>query len=167
MSPLPLPERAEGRVALVTGGANGIGAAIVQRLRSDGLDVASLDVATPAPRPGVHEVTCDLSQPASVSAAVESVRAALGPPAVVVHCAAYQHVAPFADLDPADWERTFRVNVDGAFHLLRATLPALRDSGWGRVILITSSSSDEPPAMMSHYIASKGALTGLARGLAA
>ncbi len=151
----------------MTGAARGIGAAIADRLHADGHAVASLDIlASVPPRPGVLDVPCDLADAASVTAAVDRVRTDLGPPAVVVHCAAFQHMAPFTELDPADWERTFRVNVDGAFHLLRETVPGLRAAGWGRVVLITSSSYYTPPPGMSHYIASKGALTGLARGLA-
>lgn len=153
--------------ALVTGGARGIGDAIVTRLRGRGMRVASLDLLLPdEPRDGVLDLACDLADAASVTAAVETARERLGPIGVVVHCAAYQHVAPFDELDPADWSRTFRVNVDGAFHLLRATLPDLRAAGWGRVVMITTSSYFAPPPGMSHYIASKGALTGLVRGLA-
>lgn len=154
------------RVALVTGGANGIGAAIVQRLRADGLSVASLDL-TPAERAGVLDLECDVAETASIASAVARVRAELGPISVVVHAAAFQHRAPFDTLDPADWSRSFRVNVDGAFHLVRAALPDLRAADAGRVIMITSSSYFAPPPGMSHYIATKGALTGLVRGLSA
>lgn len=154
------------RVALVTGGANGIGAAIVQRLRADGLSVASLDL-TPAERAGVLDLECDVAEAASIASAVDRVRAELGPISVVVHAAAFQHRAPFDTLDPADWSRSFRVNVDGAFHLVRAALPDLRAADAGRVIMITSSSYFAPPPGMSHYIATKGALTGLVRGLSA
>lgn len=154
------------RVALVTGGANGIGAAIVQRLRADGLSVASLDL-TPAERAGVLDLECDVAETASIASAVARVRAELGPISVVVHAAAFQHQAPFDTVDPADWSRSFRVNVDGAFHLVRAALPDLRAADAGRVIMITSSSYFAPPPGMSHYIATKGALTGLVRGLSA
>ena len=82
-----------------------------------------------------------------------------------MHCAAYQHLAAFDALEPADWDRTFRVNVDGAFHLVRTALPDLRSRGWGRIVFITSSSFYAPPQGMAHYISSKGALTGLVRGL--
>lgn len=154
------------RVALVTGGANGIGAAIVQRLRADGLSVASLDL-TPAERAGVLDLECDVAETASIASAVDRVRAGLGPISVLVHAAAFQHRAPFDTLDPADWSRSFRVNVDGAFHLVRAALPDLRAADAGRIIMITSSSYFAPPPGMSHYIATKGALTGLVRGLSA
>ncbi|MCX6502502.1 MAG: SDR family NAD(P)-dependent oxidoreductase [Microbacterium sp.] len=155
------------RTAVVTGGARGIGAAIVARLRTAGLVVASLDVIDPAaPRDGVIDVHADISDPDAVASAIERVGRESAPPAVVVHCAAFQKAVPFDELSAADWQRTFRVNVDGAFHLIRAALPGLRAAGDGRIVVITSSSYVTPPAAMSHYIASKGALTGLVRGLA-
>lgn len=164
---MPRTEPSPGpRIAVVTGGANGIGAAIVQRLRADGLSVASLDLV-PASREGVLELECDVADAASVSYALDLVRKELGPVSVLVHCAAFQHLAPFDTLDPADWQRSFRVNVDGAFHLVQTALPDLRAADAARVILITSSSYYTPPPGMSHYIATKGALTGLVRGLSA
>ena len=160
----PLPP-IEHSTAIVTGGARGIGAAIVSRLRAAGHPVASLDLATPdEPREGVLDIVCDLAEPAQIAGAVGAART-LGQLGVVVHAAAFQHMAPFTELDPADWDRSFRVNVDGAFHLLQAAVPDLRAAGWGRIVLVTSSSYFQPPAGMSHYIATKGALTGLARGL--
>jgi NAD(P)-dependent dehydrogenase (short-subunit alcohol dehydrogenase family) len=155
------------RTAVVTGGARGIGAAIVARLRGAGLAVANLDVVeASAARDGVLDLHCDISDVHAVADALERIEHDLAAPAVVVHCAAFQKTVPFADLDPGDWDRTFRVNVDGAFHLIRAALPALRAAGDGRIVVVTSSSYFAPPAGMSHYIASKGALTGLVRGLA-
>jgi 3-oxoacyl-[acyl-carrier protein] reductase/(S)-1-phenylethanol dehydrogenase len=136
-------------------------------LRAAGQRVAVLDLRDPAgPGEGVVAVRADLADPDAVESAVAEIRRRLGAPSVIVHCAAFQYVAPFDALDPADWTRTFRINVDGAFRLLRATLVDLRAEGSGRIVLITSSSYYAAPAGMSHYIASKGALTGLVRGLA-
>ncbi|GGH33460.1 3-oxoacyl-ACP reductase [Microbacterium album] len=129
--------------------------------------VASLDIQRPPePRAGVIDVVCDITDPGAVDAAVSTVHAEAGPITAVVHCAAYQVLGAFADVDPGVWERTFRVNVGGAFTVLRAALPDLQLSGRGRIVLITSSSQFAPPAGMTHYIASKGALTGMARALA-
>jgi NAD(P)-dependent dehydrogenase (short-subunit alcohol dehydrogenase family) len=155
------------RVALVTGAANGIGAAIAGRLVGAGLAVASLDIATPhTPRDGILDLHCDISDPDATAAAVAQVDAALGPAHVLVHCAALQQMMPFTQLSPEQWRSTFSVNVDGAFHLLQAVLPGMRSRGDGRIVMITSSSYFAPPPAMTHYIATKGALTGLVRGLA-
>ncbi len=157
------------RAAIVTGGSNGIGAAIVRRLRSGGCRVAVIDSAT-GPEPAAADLVtlpCDIADADAVPAAVAAARDRFGPASVLVHCAAFQHVAPFDELTAADWQRTFRVNVDGAFHVLRAVLPDLRAAGDGRVVVLTSSSYYTPPVGMAHYIASKGALTGLVRGLSA
>lgn len=154
------------RVAVVTGGANGIGAAIVARLQAAGFGVASLDTAAPVrSRHGVLDVACDISRRAEVTEALEGVRHVLGAPAVLVHSAAFQRVAPFAELAAADWDRTFRVNVDGAFHLVQECLSDLRAAADARVVVVTSSSLYAPPPAMVHYVASKGALMGLVRAL--
>jgi len=155
------------RVAIVTGAANGIGAAIAARLREAGRAVASLDVAAPqAPRDGILELHCDISDRDATAAAVTRVERELGPVQVLVHCAALQRMTPFAELSAEQWRATFAVNVDGAFHLLQAALPGMRERGDGRIVMITSSSYFAPPPAMAHYIATKGALTGLVRGLA-
>lgn len=145
----------DGRTAIVTGGAGGIGAAIVARLRRADIPVASVDLLAPGDaRDGVLDLVCDLADDGQITDAV-------------VHCAAFQLMRPFAELTVAEWEHTFHVNVDGAFHLLRETVPDLRAHGGGRIVLITSSSYFQPPPGLAHYVASKGALTGLVRGLSA
>ena len=155
------------RVAIVTGAARGIGAAIATRLRDAGHAVASFDIVAPeAARDGILDLPCDVSDRDAVAAAVAEVEAALGPVHVLVHCAALQQMTSFDELSIDQWRATFGVNVDGAFHLLQATLPGMRSRGDGRVIMITSSSYFAPPPGMAHYIATKGALTGLVRGLA-
>lgn len=160
-----MPPTESATVAVVTGGARGIGAAVVARLRDRGHPVVSLDTAAPdTARHGVRDIACDIADPSQISAAVRGARA-LGSISVVVHCAAFQLMLPWAELTTEEWNRGFRVNVDGAFHLLRETVPDLRTHGGGRIVLITSSSYFQPPAGMTHYIATKGALTGMVRGL--
>ncbi|MBX3195671.1 MAG: SDR family oxidoreductase [Microbacteriaceae bacterium] len=146
----------EGRVAVVTGGASGIGLAIASRLTEDGASVGSLDLAS-----GV-----DVADAAAVRDAVARIARELGPPTIAVHCAAVQHMLPFDELDEEEWERTWRVNVGGAVNLVHAVVPGMRAAGAGRIVLVSSSSVVTPPPGLAHYIATKSGLIGLARGLA-
>jgi 3-oxoacyl-[acyl-carrier protein] reductase len=167
--------RHAGRVAVLTGGASGIGRAMAERLGAEGAAVAVLDLidagdtvkAIAAAGGRATAVECDVSDGDAVTAAVSVVRSRLGGVDIAVHCAAYQLRAPLLELTDAQWRRTMAVNVDGAFHLARAVIPEMVARGRGRIVLVASSSFFVPPEGMSHYIASKGALLGLTRGLAA
>jgi 2-hydroxycyclohexanecarboxyl-CoA dehydrogenase len=156
-------------VAVISGGAGGIGRAILERLRADGIRCATLDLADPGQPPAAGElaVRCDIADPDRVGRAGEAVRREFGAPDILVHCAAVQGFMPFAEVTLGYWHALMRVNVDGVFHLLREFLPAMRTAGWGRVVLITSSTLHRPPAGMVPYVTSKGALQGMTRALAA
>ncbi|HWC78774.1 MAG TPA: SDR family oxidoreductase [Pseudonocardiaceae bacterium] len=156
------------RIAVVSGGASGIGRAIVARLHADRVRCAVLDLdPTPDLPPEDFSLRCDIADSDAVRAAATRIRAELGPPNVLVHCAARQATGPFAEVTEDDWAGMMRVNVDGGFHLAQAFLPAMREAGWGRVVMVTSSSLFATPAGMVAYVTSKGALLGLVRGLAA
>ena len=161
-----MTHRHDGTVAVVTGGSSGIGEAIVQRLAVDGARVAVLDTAAAAPDAAAMHVRCDVGDPAAVTDAVAAVTDRLGAPAIVVHSAVHQFVRPFDDVALDDWRRVFRVNVEGAVNLIHATLPAMRAAGWGRYVVITSSTFVVGAREMTAYVASKGALVGLVRSLA-
>jgi NAD(P)-dependent dehydrogenase (short-subunit alcohol dehydrogenase family) len=155
-------------IAVVSGGASGIGRAVVEHLHTQGCRSAVLDlvVADDLP-PGTLSRRCDISDATAVGRAAHAVRAELGDPGVLVHCAAVQDVRPFTETTLEQWRRMMCVNVDGAFHLLRAFLPAMLAAAWGRIVLVTSSTLFSPPPQMVPYVASKGALQGLVRALAA
>lgn len=164
--------RHQNRLAVVTGGANGIGQAIALRLAEEGARVAVLDITDAAETiehggPSVQGFQADLADATSTANALGAIRDALGDPQILIHAAAFQQVRAFDELSDDDWSRTMSVNVDGAFRVIKGTLPAMRAAGWGRIVVVTSSSFFAPPPGMSHYIASKGALLGLVRGLAA
>jgi NAD(P)-dependent dehydrogenase (short-subunit alcohol dehydrogenase family) len=143
------------RTAVVTGGAGGIGSAIVSGLTAAGHDVAILD------REG--EFAVDLGD----EQAVRRVAARLGHRDVLVHAAAAFDRASLADLDLATWRRVQAVNVESALWLCQALTPAMSARGFGRVIFIASNTVWRPPAAdFLPYVVSKAALVGLARSLA-
>lgn len=161
----PGSNRHIGKVAYITGGASGIGLEIAQRLRGEGAQVGILDLNIP-PDPEFAFSQVDLADEQAVRASCAELARDLGPADIGIHAAAAQIVQPFDSLSSEQWQLTFRVNVDGAFFFAQSLLPAMRAKGWGRLLFIASSSYVSPPPAMSHYIASKGALIGLARGLA-
>ena len=146
------------RVAVVTGGSGAIGGAIAARLAPDHA-VVVLD------RTG--DVAVNLGEPDEVRRAAELVLDRHGRVDVLIHAAAMVAFAPFEEFELDVWRRVQAVNVESALLLTQAFAPGMRDRGFGRVIFIVSNSYWRPPgAHMLAYIASKGALIGMARTLA-
>ncbi len=143
------------RTAVVTGGAGGIGGAIVRALGASGHEVAILD------REG--EFAVDLGDEQEVRRVVER----LGPRDVLVHAAAAFDRASLADVDLATWRRVQSVNVEAALWLCQALTPGMSERGFGRIVFIASNTVWRPPAAdFLPYVVSKAALIGLARSLA-
>jgi NAD(P)-dependent dehydrogenase (short-subunit alcohol dehydrogenase family) len=143
------------RTAVVTGGAGGIGGAIVRALADTGHDVAILDRA--------GEFAVDLAD----EAAVRSVAARVGPRDVLVHAAAAFDRASLAELDSATWRRVQAVNVESALWLCQELTAAMIERGFGRIVFITSNTVWRPPGPdFLPYVASKATLVGIARSLA-
>jgi len=126
-------------------------------------------VADAARRLGVDALPLllDVTDPAAIAAAVEEARTKLGAIDVLVNNAGMAESAPFARTDPALWDRHLRVNATGPYLLTRAVLPAMLDRRWGRVINIASLAGLHGAAYVTAYTASKHALVGLTRALAA
>lgn len=166
--------RHHNRLVVLTGGSSGIGQAIALRLASEGARIAVADIEDVAETVAlagddgerISGVRCDIGNTEQVQAFADHVRSEHGDPGVFIHCAAMQFVKPFADLTIDEWRATQQINVDSGFLLAQEFLPAMISAQWGRIILIASSSFFTPPAAMTHYIASKGALLGMVRGLA-
>jgi 3-hydroxybutyrate dehydrogenase len=160
------------RVALVTGGGKGVGAAIAKALATDGFRVALLGrdraaLDRTAASIGGLAIETDVADPASLDRGLAQLREALGTVAVLVHNAGIAPSAPLKATDDATWERTMAVNVTAAFRLSRALVPGMVEAGWGRVINIASVAGLTGFAYTTAYCASKHALVGLTRALAA
>ena len=151
------------KTAVVTGGGSGIGLAVAQRLRADGLDVATIDL-----RPSEADLsfTADVTDRSQVDAALSAIRTRLGPVTVLVNAAGLDGFKRFANLTFEDWQRVVEVNLHGVFHMTQAVLPDMVEAGWGRIVNISSSSTHSGAPYMSHYVAAKSAVNGLTKSLA-
>ena len=153
-----------GRVAVVTGGGSGIGAAIVKRLAADGLRVATLDLKPS--ETDEHSFTADVTDRGQVDAALAGVREQLGPVAVLVNAAGLDSFKKFHDVSFERWQRVIDVNLNGVFHCIQAVLPDMIEAGWGRIVNISSSSTHSGAPYMAPYVAAKSAVNGLTKTLA-
>lgn len=147
------------RVALVTGAASGIGAAIVQRFRAEGARVAGLDVN--AGSASDCDVIADLRSDTALAAGIARITATLGAPDIVVHAAAATFHGGCLDTDPAIFLDLYDVNLVGAVRLLRLCVPAMRAAGGGAFVLLSSINADFATPTLAAYAASKAALNNL------
>jgi NAD(P)-dependent dehydrogenase (short-subunit alcohol dehydrogenase family) len=164
-------------VALVTGAGRGIGREIALALAREGCHVAVAartpeqvaDAAAAVAGLGARAmpVVLDVTDEPAVARAVAAVVASLGPVDVLVNNAGIAESAPFAKTDTALWERHLRVNATGPYLLARTVLPAMLERRWGRVINIASLAGLVGAPYVTAYTASKHALVGLTRALAA
>ncbi|MET0365158.1 MAG: 3-oxoacyl-ACP reductase family protein [Sphingobium sp.] len=165
-----------GRVALVTGGAAGMGKATSQRLARDGHAVAILDVdgsgasavadAIVAVGGKAFAVTADIGVREQVEQAVSDVRSALGPITILVNNAAIENFCELADLDDATWDRLMAVNLRGTFVATQCVVPDMLAAGWGRVINVSAFGAQIGAPSMALYTASKGGVISMTRSLA-
>jgi 3-oxoacyl-[acyl-carrier protein] reductase len=165
-----------GRVALVSGGSRGIGRGIVEALAANGAAVAFAFRSQEAParelesrlRDGGARVwagACDLAVPASITVLVDQATAALGPIDILVNNAGVAKDAHVLFLDGARWDEVLGVNLDGAFHLVRAVVRGMLLRRWGRIINVSSPSARVPLPGQTAYAASKAGLEGFTRAL--
>ena len=161
------------RVALVTGGGRGIGRAIALRLAADGLAVAvaarsrdQVDDTARAAGARALALMLDVTDAASIAAALERTTRELGPVDVLVNNAGVAESAQFVKTEPDFWDRHFAVNVRGPYLLTRAVLPGMLERRWGRVINVASLAGLFGSPYVTAYTASKHALVGFTRALA-
>jgi len=164
------------KVALVTGAAAGIGAAISRRLARDGIAIGVLDILLDDATKVANEIVAaggkaiplkaSITDRRQVTAAVNKLRQAFGPITILVNNAGITGFVAFEELTEAQWDRMFEVNVKGTFIVTQVVLPDMKAASWGRIVNISSSSAQSGAVLMAHYSASKGAIIALTKTLA-
>jgi NAD(P)-dependent dehydrogenase (short-subunit alcohol dehydrogenase family) len=156
-----------GRVALVTGGASGIGAATVELLRASGAEVAVFDLAPDGQTQDVLAIQGDVTNSADANAAVKKVESELGRLDVLVCSAGVGGDSVRAiDMPDEEWRRVFAINCNGTFFFNRAAVRGMSERGYGRVVNVASIAGKEGNPMASAYSASKAAVIGLTKSIA-
>jgi len=144
------------RVAVVTGGCSGLGAAASERLRSEGVDVVTIDLAPEA------DVVLDVADAAAVHAATTEI----GTVDIVINSAGIVGPnMPLVETPVAELERTLAVNLIGTFLMCQAFAPGMVARGWGRIVNLASMAGKEGNPNLSAYSASKAAVIGLTKSL--
>jgi 2,3-dihydro-2,3-dihydroxybenzoate dehydrogenase len=165
----------DSKVALVTGAAGGIGAAVVRALADRGAAVAAVDRDADGVREVARKVAAggarvegfaaDISRPADVAAMVESVERALGPVEMLVNAAGVLRLGPATALTDEDWADTFAVNATGVFLVSRAVVEKMVRRSRGSVVTVASNAAGTARTEMSAYAASKAAATAFTKCL--
>lgn len=168
-------ESIKGKVALVTGAGKGIGKAVALALAAEGVNLALMArtesdlkaVADEVEKAGVKVAyaTADVADIASVNAAVASLTAALGPVDILINNAGVGKFAKFMELEPQDWEYVVKVNLFGAYYMVRAVLPSMLERQTGDIVNISSTAGKNGAAVTSAYSASKFGLIGMSESL--
>ncbi len=163
----------DGRSAIVTGAASGIGRAIARRLADEGMRVGLFDLDEAgaketasgfASNASVH--TVDISDYEAVERAVAACEDALGPTDALVNCAGWDHAAPFLETDPALWRKLVDVNLLGPTNLTRVVLAGMNERGHGRIVSIASDAGRVGSSGESVYAACKGGVIALTKSVA-
>jgi NAD(P)-dependent dehydrogenase (short-subunit alcohol dehydrogenase family) len=168
--------RLAGKVAVVTGGAAGIGFQYARRFLAEGARVVVADIVDPVPaaeKLGAGDrilgVRTDVSDASSVRRMVEAAVARFGRIDVLVNNAAvFATLKPqgFDEIPEAEWDRVMAVNVKGVWNCARAVVPVMRTQGGGRIVNVASAIVAKGTAYLLHYVTSKGAVVAMTRALA-
>jgi NAD(P)-dependent dehydrogenase (short-subunit alcohol dehydrogenase family) len=169
-----MTKKHDGRVAIVSGAASGIGQAAAIRLAEDGCEVVIADRAaaeeTLRSIKGVGgkatAIRCDVSDPASVAAFGKQVESDIGRCDILVNCAGIYPAQSLDEITFDDWRRVFSVNLDSMFLMTKAFFGGMRQRRWGRIINFASDTVSLVVPGFTHYIASKAGIIGLTRALA-
>ncbi len=163
--------RLEGRTALVTGGASGIGAATCRRLAAEGANVAVTDLNLEPARELAAEIgggayELDVSSDESVRSAVEAVRGDFDGLSILVNNAGYDEWGWFGQTEPAMWDRVLAVNLRGVLAVTHAVLPGMQEQGGGRIVSVASEAGRAGSAGSVAYSAAKGGVVAFTKALA-
>ncbi|WP_433249858.1 SDR family NAD(P)-dependent oxidoreductase [Actinomadura nitritigenes] len=173
---MPHTERRRSRVAVVTGGASGIGEAACRHLAGRGHRVAVLDVDGDGADRVAKELraaggealglAADVTDRPALGAAFGEIRSALGPTEILVTSAGLAAFDRFEEITPERWDRLIAVNLTGTFNCCQLALPDMVAARWGRIVTISSSSAQRGSPEMAHYAAAKGGVIVLTKSLA-
>ncbi|KWX24058.1 short-chain dehydrogenase [Mycolicibacterium wolinskyi] len=164
------------RVAVVTGGASGMGESTCHELGRRGFKVGVVDMNEDAAQRVTDDlraagctamaIGADVTDSRAVDQGFAKVRGELGPVSALVTSAGVFEYSPFLDISDDAWARIIDVNLTGTFYSCRAALPDMIDAKWGRIVMISSSSAQRGSPFAAHYAASKGAVITLTKSLA-
>ena len=166
----------EGKVAVVTGGGSGIGRGIARRLAEDKAAIAVWDLNPEGAAETVRMIedeggkalalTADCADKAAIQAAAQETRSKLGPITILVNNAGIAPFTPFMDIGEDEFDKVIRINLKGPWLVTKEIVPDMLAAQWGRIINITSSSTQSGSFAQSHYVSSKGGLLGMTKALA-
>lgn len=166
----------EGKVAVVTGAARGLGRAIALRLARDGAAVAAWDLngegAADTARMIIETggsavgLSCNSAKVDQIARAVDETHRQLGQVTILVNNAALSPFVKFQDITEQVWDDLMAVNLKGPFLCCQAIIPDMLEAGWGRIINISSSSAQTGSSHQTHYAASKAGVIGFTKSLA-
>ncbi len=169
-------QRFENQVVVVTGGGGGIGGATCRRFGAEGARVAVFDLNQEAAEAVAAAVRaeggrakafrCDITQRASVDAAVVACEQALGPVDVLVNNAGWDVFKPFTKTEPAQWDKLIAINLTGALHMHHAVLPGMASRRKGRIVNIASDAARVGSSGEAVYAACKGGLVAFSKTIA-
>jgi 2-hydroxycyclohexanecarboxyl-CoA dehydrogenase len=154
------------RVALVTGGAGGIGGAIVRALSGDGHRVASGDIVDAGVDEAALTVHLDVTDGASVEEAVTRVERELGPIEILVNTAGWDEFHPFLETDEEFWDRIIELNYKGCLRMCRRVVPGMAEREYGRVVNISSDAARVGSSMEAVYAGAKAGQVAFGKTLA-